>query len=228
MDRVELSPGTTELSPWMRVVVRLVDYYHGLVGGKTAIHEAAHIVADPHNVKDAGIDPGPGYLGYTRVFAYKAIQFMAAKGWGCDGYGHDARVVASQGDDPDTMANAAKSYLGNLGRHILGVAAMLESKIRITGSDALLAMDRVDHPEAVVQFEDSNGVVTSNIVKSENGSTFSVSVPKDNQTQLDSKTKEEKEAEKAKSSLEKRPFTEKLKQALTFPSFAPNRLAYQY
>lgn len=147
---VLVGPGVTDIAPGWKAEVTIKRRYPGIVSGRTAIHEARHIVIDPDNVKRGTIYSGPGYLGLTELYVFDPYAAAAPHGAGDNGTGHDMRLVAMHGHDVGAVTSAAGSMVNSLEKEVEDVAILLQAKGEITGHEAKQAMQEGRNPEAKV------------------------------------------------------------------------------
>jgi hypothetical protein len=121
-------------------------------GGKTARHEARHIVAAELNgtrVLSASVIPGPGYLGITFLSGPDAAAAAAPDAHGDDGTGHDMRIVKQMGVSPEGARHAGKMLLKGKEEHVEAVATALDAAGTLSGSAIREVMRDIDEGDEV-------------------------------------------------------------------------------
>ena len=117
--------------------------------GETAIHEAAHGVINPSNVKSITREPGPGYLGKTEVYALDTVMAAGSIADGHSGTGHDMMIVNFFGN-PGTDVPTAKSILASRKEHKNALAGAVEAHGTLSNGQVRAVMDEVDNGRPVI------------------------------------------------------------------------------
>lgn len=129
----------------------------------TAQHEATHAVvarANDTGVDEASIIPGPGYLGITKLTRFDAVAAMAPHAMGHDGTGWDVHITQLQGHSPNGAESVARRYAESEKEVIQEVAAHLDDKGTLSGSQIDEIRNDVKRGERVtVTQTNADGVV---------------------------------------------------------------------
>lgn len=162
-----VSPGINEIAPGWTAIVKRIRPFEGVIPGKTALHEAWHVVPDPRNVRRATNRPGAGYLGLTELYTFDSIAAAGPHAMGDDGTGHDLRLIGIHGHDAGSAASAARSMLAYLDEETQAVARAIESKGEISGFEAEEIMEQVASPQAEIEITDPLGKITTLISRAQ-------------------------------------------------------------
>lgn len=143
--------GTTEIAPGWHADVEIDDPFENISPGSTANHEADHAGVALFRrvpIKLVTRKSGPGYLGKTEVGFYDPVVFAAAEADGCDGTGHDMKVIALFGDSPSLAVMTARSYIIGKKRALHGIACAIEVNGTISGAEVEQAAYDGENPQA--------------------------------------------------------------------------------
>ncbi len=153
-------PRTMEAAPGWHISVRPAKPTNSSKFGSTAYHEALHAVASVltgTGVIEASKEPGPGYLGITRLEKFNLTAFIAAHAMGCDGTGHDVAVIRMMGHDPGSAAWAARELLVRHEEEINAVASSIEANGSISGRQVEESMENAANPKIMIEVTDPTG-----------------------------------------------------------------------
>lgn len=139
----------------------------------TAEHESTHaVVAIAHgtDVESASVIPGDGYLGITKLTKFDAVAAVAPHAMGHDGTGWDLYITKAQGHSPDHAGSVARSYATTEKNVILEVAAHLDAKGAMSGSEIKTIREDLKQGESVtVKHTDEKGNVETIETRAEDG-----------------------------------------------------------
>lgn len=144
--------------------IRTIDPNEGIILGKTAIHEAKHLVlliANGIGAKSGTIVGTSEYNGMVEPNGWDPIAAIGPDADGDSGGSHDRRLVILHGHDVGTVGAVARSMLRGLKRKVNVVAGLLERKRTISGYEAEQAMKDDDDPMEEIETRDGFGIVIS-------------------------------------------------------------------
>lgn len=101
-----------------------------------SVHEAKHAVAAWVNgtaVESMTIEPGPGYLGMTKLSRPDAVAAAAPHATGSDGTSHDVYLIGLMGRDVQAASNAARDIISANQDKVMALAELLEEKRTVDG-----------------------------------------------------------------------------------------------
>lgn len=148
---VLIRPGINEVASGITATVKIIRPFDGVIAGRTARHEARHVVPNPRNTRLATNRPGPGSLGHTELYVFDSIQAAAPHALHDSGTSHDVRLIGYHGHDIGSAASAARSILAYLDEEVEAVARTIEANGEISGFEAEEIMKQVANPEAEVR-----------------------------------------------------------------------------
>lgn len=163
-----ISPGTAEIAPGLKMRSWIRGYLEKVTPGSTSWHEAYHAgvaLLRRVGVKLASRIPGPWYQGITELTEFDGPAAMAAGAMGCSGARYDKDLTERMGHDSGSAAATARSTVSGNEHKIRAIAAEIEVNGTISGYQAEVAMDRADHPDADLEFEDPVGSIRHFVVR---------------------------------------------------------------
>lgn len=162
-------PGKVEaVAKGWKTRTKRINLFEGVIPGKTARHEAKHLVLLIENgvgAKSGTIVEGNGYLGMVEPNGWDPIAAIGPHADGDSGGSHDLSLVINRGHDPNTVGLIARSMLNRLSMKVHLVAALLETKRTVSGYEAAEVMKEADDPREVIEREDPFGNITSIIAR---------------------------------------------------------------
>lgn len=124
--------------------------------GTTARHEIRHaFVAEkrnPGSLRRASIVPGPGYLGITEISKMDPAAAAAAHAEGMSGTSWDMHIVRSMGETPQSACATARAVMSGYEEEMDDLAAILEERKTMTGSEIRHEMGAFKHTNEVVLY----------------------------------------------------------------------------
>ena len=189
-----LSAEVTQLAPGWSAKVRPIDHFKKKFAGSTSLHETYHAVAailTGTEVEDASSEPGPGFLGRTRLKAFNGIAFVAAHAMGCDGTGHDLGVLEYKKHNIGGLAEAARKVLRDREDEIHAVAVTIEEEGTVSGDRIKKVMDEAGKSEVEITVVGPNGQERNYVSKVRKGENHTITIGLEDKNKR--QDKEEKE-----------------------------------
>lgn len=178
---VIVSAGITEFAGWRVKVVPIRRAHGGVIPGRTAIHEAQHVVPNPRNIRRASIKPGPGYLGFAEAFEPDPIMAAGPHAMGSEGTSHDLKVIEYGGFDVSAVISSAREVVSKLHKEVYAVASVLQEKGEISGFEAERIMNEVAKPKAAVEIIDPSGKVLNFVLNTDRSKRHTIIIGSENE-----------------------------------------------